>query len=316
MYRQGLGELDARISAARAAMARRDKLERTLAMAREERKELEHRLADLARTLHKEQNDVDRLEGKGLAALFHAMLGSKEQRLDTERQELLAARLAHDEAAAELARMAQREAAMIAEITALDGAQEARAELLAEKQAWLEKHGGPAAEELLAMAEEIDRLEALLGEIDEAREHGDQARTHLESMRRSLGGAQSWGVLDMFGGGYMATSVKHDRIDEARARLPDAQVAIREFQRELEDVEMQIAVELDIESFSRFADHFFDGLIFDWRVQNKIKRSYESVVHALAQVSGALERLDATRAPLARRRDAMNARRAELIETW
>jgi hypothetical protein len=316
MYRQGLGELDARISAARAAMARRAKLERTLAATREERETLELGLATLAGALDKEQKDVDRLEGKGLAALFHAMLGSKEERLDTERQELLAARLAHEQAAAELARIAEREAATIAEMAALEGAEQARAELLAEKQAWLEKHGGPAAEELFAMAEEIGRLEALLGEIDEASAQGNQARTHLDSMRRSLSGAQSWGVLDMFGGGFMATSVKHDRIDEAKARLPDAQVAIREFQRELEDVEMQIAIDLDIESFSRFADHFFDGLIFDWRVQNKIKRSYESVVHALAQVSGALERLEKERAPLARRRDAMIASRTELIETW
>jgi hypothetical protein len=316
MYRQGLGELNARIGAAHAAMTRRARLERMLAGAREERGALEHRLAKLAGALDKEQKDVDRLQGKGLAALFHAMLGSKEERLDIEKQELLAARLAHEETAAELARIAEREAAMLAEIAALEGAEKARAELLAEKQAWLEKHGGPAAEELFAMAEEIGRLEALLREIDEACAQGNQARTHLHSIRRSLSGAQSWGVLDMFGGGFMATRVKHDRIDEARARLPDAQVAIMEFQRELADVEMQIAIELDIPSFSRFADHFFDGLIFDWRVQSKIKKSHDSVIHALAQVSEVLERLEKARAPLATRLDAMTARRTELIETW
>jgi hypothetical protein len=59
-------------------------------------------------------------------------------------------------------------------------------------------------------------------------------------MRRCLSGAASWGVLDMFGGGFMATTIKHDRpdapegeeaqatagasfhIDEARALLPEA----------------------------------------------------------------------------------------------
>src|SRR5215208_782269 len=51
------------------------------------------RCENLRRQLGKEQEDVTRLEKSNIVSLFHTILGNKEEKLERERQEQLAAQL-------------------------------------------------------------------------------------------------------------------------------------------------------------------------------------------------------------------------------
>ena len=59
---------------------------------------------------------------------------------------------------------------------------------------------------------------------------------------------------------------------------------LRIFQRELNDVQMFLNLNLNIGDFLTFADFFFDGLITDYLVQSKINEARKQVWTAIKQV--------------------------------
>ncbi len=58
-------------------------------------------------------------------------------------------------------------------------------------------------------------------EIQEAIEAADDAILHLESAREYLGSAGRWGLLDLFGGGFISGIVKQSKMGDAEREIPD-----------------------------------------------------------------------------------------------
>jgi len=93
-----------------------------------------------------------------------------------------------------------------------------------------------------------------------------------------LNKAKDWGNWDMMSKGRMADYFKHDAMDRARDISIHAQRSLNRFERELEDIGKEdIKLEINIESINSFLDFFFDNLISDWIVQQKIKNSLGNV---------------------------------------
>lgn len=309
-----LATLNERLSILRALQERRALCDRMLAASASEREALDARREVLARALDAERGDVARLEGVGLTALFYRMLGTREAKLDAERREALAAELKYDEVVAELAALDARREEIREARRSLAGLDGQLAAALEYKARWLFAHGGEASAELFALSDEIGQLRALLTELDEAKAFGRVALGKVLAVLDALGSAESWGTLDMVGGGLLVTMAKHSKIDQARSQLTAAQIALADFERELRDVQIQLQSSVEIGGFSTFADHVFDGLIFDWAVQAKIVRSKEAVQGTFARVEDALATVSAQRDEAAGRLETAAARRLALIE--
>ncbi len=319
-YRGGLGELDARISAVRAALDWHSYVVRMRKAAVEDKSRLDGELAQHARVLAREQKDVDKLEGFSISGLFYKLIGKHDDKLDEENKELLLAKLKHDLVQAELVAVeeqiadAERHVAkVVADVGDVESAVESA---LSDKEEWLNAQGGPAAAELLNMSEEHGRHESLVREIDEAISHGEAARAKLDDVLESLSSATGWGTFDMFGGGLVADIMKHGKIDAAKAKLEEAQGLILAFQRELKDVEIQLDAEVEISGFSKFGDFFFDGLLFDWSVQSKIKQSLEGVTKTRDEIAELIGTLNEQRTTLVGRVDSLTKKREEFIAGW
>ena len=84
-------EISEKILAAVQKIRRKQKLTADLQNVREKLAREKSRYEKLQRQLQKEDSDVKKLEGISITALFYSILGSKEQQLEKERQELLAA---------------------------------------------------------------------------------------------------------------------------------------------------------------------------------------------------------------------------------
>jgi len=93
-----LDSLNERLIQARERLRSKQKLEAMLKQARNDLYGDVSRCRSLKERLDAEQSDVEKLEGTSLASLFYAVLGTKDDRLEKERQEFLAARLKYDEA--------------------------------------------------------------------------------------------------------------------------------------------------------------------------------------------------------------------------
>ena len=117
-------------------------------------------------------------------------------------------------------------------------------------------------------------------EIEEAIAAADNAIYYLDRADDALESAGNWGIFDMLGGGFIATMVKHGKMDDAERELSLARDAIRKFSKEMQDIGQITGGYLQVDDFMRFADYFFDGFIADWMVQSKIKKAREQIWQA------------------------------------
>ena len=85
-----------------AQCARKKKLEASIDELRIQRKAYANRADELRKALSKEQADVERLEGRSLAAFFYQVVGKMDEKLTKEQQEAYAAQAKYDAAAREL----------------------------------------------------------------------------------------------------------------------------------------------------------------------------------------------------------------------
>ena len=96
----------------------------------------------------------------------------------------------------------------------------------------------------------------------EAIEAGRRALNSLQAAKENLNSAKNWGLVDMFGGGFFTTMLKHSRIDQAKRNMEQAKYDLRNFSRELNDVNMVCNLNIDTGDFLSFADYFLMDLLW------------------------------------------------------
>jgi len=268
----------------------KNNLELQLKKAKAQLAEAKRKRADLKDRLKKEFKDVEQLENGGITSLFYSILGSKEKKLDKERQEYLSAKLKYENAKSEVETLEQEAERLSTEMTAIGNPEKEYSQLLNAKQQQLQLKND---ENYLEMNKKLGVFYSEKKEVAEAIAAGEKAMHGLQLAMHSLRKAQNWGTLDMIGGGLLTTAVKHSNIDDAQSIIHNVQFQLKKFRRELSDVRLthipELGVQLD--SFSTFADYFFDNLIFDWVVQSKINRSMENCEHMYRQVSTIITQL-------------------------
>lgn len=275
--------LDDILLEAREKVRAKRKLESSVREARRSLADERTRLAELGAVLKKEEADVRRLEGLSLTAMFHRFLGSNEDRLNKERQEVLTAKLKYDQCAHEVAWLERDIADMEGRLAALGDPEAEYARALERKEARIEAAGRA---DLVRLTDRIAEVNSDIKEIGEAVAAGDDVIAGLDSVIAYFKSAGNWGIVDLLGGGLIITAVKHSKIDRAKEAIHEVQTRLGRFRRELADLRTKPEAPLGVEisSFEKFADFLFDGLIFDWIVQSKIRRSLDAAVEMRARM--------------------------------
>jgi len=252
------------------------------------RKELKNELerkSKLKDILQDETKDVSKLESLSVVGLFYSILGSKEKQLEKERQEMLTAKLKYDECCNSISVIERDLASYEESYKRYFGADSEYENAIKRKEELILKSNDDNAHKLNELMDKNAELEAMKQEVNEAIKAGKLVQEGLSNVMKSLQSAENWGTWDMMGGGFLATSAKHSRIDEAREYAHNVKTALRRFKNELSDIDLTADFEINVGSFDKFADYFFDGLISDWVVQDRIHKSSESVKHAADNVN-------------------------------
>lgn len=272
--------------------ARKRKLESSIKELTAQRDQYAAQAGDLQKRFQEEQEDVDRLEGRSLAAFFYNVIGKKGEKLDKERQEAYAARVKYDAASRELAgaeedlRRCQRELNEVWD-------SESRYQVLwKEKIQAVKQAGGPVGEKILNLEERISYLEGQQKELNEAISAGQKALSVADQVLSSLDSAEGWGTWDLVGGGMLSDLAKHSHLDTAQSSVEHLQSQLRIFKTELADVTVDEDFQVSIDGFLRFADYFFDGIFTDWMVLDRIHQSQDRVQDTRNQIDQVLRRLE------------------------
>ena len=125
----------------------------------------------------------------------------------------------------------------------------------------------------------------------EAADAGNRALRSLKAAQENLNSAKNWGIWDMLGGGFISTMAKHSKMDRAKENLAKARSDLKNFSRELQDVNMACHLDIETGDFLSFADWFFDGFVVDWMVQDRINQASRQVEEAIHRVEGILNQL-------------------------
>ena len=125
----------------------------------------------------------------------------------------------------------------------------------------------------------------------EAIDAGRRAINSLKTARDTLNSAKNWGLADMFGGGFFTTMFKQSKMEQARQNMEQAKYDLRNFSRELNDVNMACDLNLNTGDFLSFADYFFDGFVVDWMVQDRINNARHQVEEAIRRTEYIINQL-------------------------
>jgi hypothetical protein len=275
--------------------------------------ELSRRLDGLREQYDTEHKDVERLEGMSMTRVLAALHGSREDKLARQKAEADAAGYRVAGAEKELQAVQAELDTAGHQARNLAGAPGRYAEALAAKERHLSAAKDPRAPELLQLAEERGRLTGELTEITEAGQTAQAAQTALGAVQDKLGSASSWSTYDTyFGGGMIASAVKHSRLDEAAGLAAAADRQLATLRTELTTVG-QLAPQLSVGSGTRFVDIWFNNIFTDLAFQDHIRQAQQNAAAAVETVSSVERQLSARREQVQDRLAVNAQRRGELL---
>lgn len=258
-----------------------------------QRQELVPKVQELDTQRLKEKADVDRLEGRTLAAFFYGVIGRMDERLDRERAEAYEASVRYDTAARELSFVEDSIQRAEMELEELKGCEGRYEQLLAQKAEELKSAAGENSRKIMELERQLMDVESERKELREAIYAGQTALETAGRVMAELEEASSWSTFDIMGGGILTDMIKHEHMDAAQNEVERLQIQLRSFKTELADVHVHLDVQVRLDDFMRFADYFFDGLFTDWAVRDQIKRSQAAIDQTYGDIQRLLDRLGA-----------------------
>ena len=155
-------------------------------------------------------------------------------------------------------------------------------------------------------------IESQRKELQEAISAGNRALQVADRVQEELENAETWSTFDLLGGGIIAGAIKHEHMDKAQDEVETLQLMLRNFKTELADVNIQVGIQIRMDDFTRFADHFFDGLFVDWSVadqignaQNELRQTYDQINRVMSRLQAMQEAAELRRSQIQRNLDRL-----------
>lgn len=163
-----------------------------------------------------------------------------------------------------------------------------------EKEQWIFEHNEEEARHLESLYEQKTVFATTTREIIEALHAGNDAEVALERALASLSSAKGYSTWDtFFGGGLIATAVKHSKLNESEDAIHDAQLSLQRFHTELLDLQEieTSALSVERDSFITFADYVFDDIFSAWSIHSKIHQSIDRIEDTLSELTNICSQL-------------------------
>lgn len=265
--------------------------------------------------LKKEKADVEELERKNIKSLFIEILGDIEQQLEKERQEYLQAVLHHNHLIDEI-KILEFEANTLqqkqsSDIIKLKG----ELETLYNYKAKLLKNYPDARKQLEKFDISLSAYNRILYQIEEAISEAKSLHQTLKNIVAHMKNAKKWGRTKMLGKGRYSSYNKKSYIDKANQQAIQANVKIKKFDKELQDVYPDMNITLSMHHFENFLDHFYDNLITDWMIQRKLDNAIHSITLMVDKMSRILMMLEKSEEVVKRDMDLADKKKKVYIQS-
>lgn len=236
-------------------------------------------LAEAEAIAEKENRDVEKLKHASLSSILAWFAKDKEERLMKEEQEALRAMIHLKQLQEEQIVLQQEQDKINMEIDLEDALREALARLV--KQEALKSPQGTRAKEFY---DQLEKEQLLEKELQEAISASYIVTDSLREAIHELDSASNWGIMDIAGGGMIASMAKHSHVDNAQKQIEEIKQDMRRFQKELHDVSDIELPNVVMERWLSLSDIFFDNFFMDFMVQSKINHHRDQLKDILVQI--------------------------------
>ena len=309
-------EYNDELRAAAEQVARQKHLKTVQSELLRQKKELSRRVEGSKNTMESEQADVEKLEGRTMAAFFAALIGKKEEKLQKERAEAYAAKARYESLCYELESVNNSLNNIRKELSSLSGCEIRYERLYSERLSRVKLSNSPESERIFELEREISDAKSRKKEISEALHEGRRALDLADDALNYMDAARKWNRFDMFGGDSMFTTFeKHSYLDSAQSAVEYLQAQLARFRSELADVRISADMDVRMDDFTRFADYFFDGFFVDMAVADLIEDGIYRINHTRNEISGAMYKLEDMLKSAERRESSAKARIKEIVES-
>lgn len=269
--------LDNKLHEARKRLIEVENAQRVLISKSDEYRKLISKQKDAHIKLLKENKDVDKILGLSLSAFMAKIMNNREEKIKKEEREAILAKQIYDGVTYELDEL-KREIEGLNTLVATEAIVKATyVECLKEKKQALISNNPKMIDFFSQHEAKVHKVSLAHKEINEAIRACHQVKKTSNSALESLKKAKNWGTFDLLGGDFIATMVKRDHMEKAQTKINGLNYALKNFSKELKDIDQYTASNIEIASYFKIGDWLFDGLFVDMMVQNKIHDAINQV---------------------------------------
>ena len=297
-------------------LAERDRLARKLKTLDKQIAEHETVRKQLLNTFTKEQRYVYDLETFSLVNAWRKLRGTFNEQRTIELEEAARAELKLREHEAMIDELELERRDLYETFEGYNGIDAKWEAFMKEKERHL-KQDPEVSETLYRLTNQQAETNEALIEYKEAITAGKAARAAISKTLKHLDSAKGWSTYDtFFGGGLIATAMKHDAIDASERKMHELQSALERFSRELADVKGVVSgLQVERGSLIEFADYFLDDIFSEWTIHGRINDSLDKVNGLDREIAKLIESMTRSVERMERKFEEIETKRKQLILT-
>lgn len=92
----------------------------------------------------------------------------------------------------------------------------------------------------------------------------------ISDAKKELESARSWGMFDIFAGGFITSTIKQNKVGKAQNIMKEIDLNLIDFRKEIYDLNLDV---MEITGIEKALDIFCDNIFVDLFIQGKIKEN-------------------------------------------
>ncbi|MEM9547427.1 MAG: hypothetical protein AAGA77_15720 [Bacteroidota bacterium] len=241
--------------------------------------------------LQKEHQDLQKIEKTSTHILFSTILGNRQEQLEKERQEYLQAVMEYNSIAREIELMEYEQEVLSKKVKDTSELQKSLDYYLKVKEQRILYQNAEQAPKIKEINQELDRLQTFKREVQEARAVALVVEKVITKAFLKLKKVKNFQYTKMKGVGKQSSYAKKTYIDDALKDISEINFYLGKLDKELSDIYTQYSF-FSIYKYEDFVHSFYDFLIGDWILQNKLKNAIQCLQSASDETKEILGRID------------------------
>ncbi|MCC3868815.1 hypothetical protein [Terrisporobacter mayombei] len=284
-----LKDINIKINQIKEQVAEKKVLEEKLNNLEKEFSMYECELRNLEEILNKELHDVEKLKKISLSSIICTIMRNKEKKIEKEEKEYLIAKLKYDNCSSRITSLKNSKLRIEDRLSSLEDCEKRYAELLDTKLSLINIYGDTNQKNrILSMEKELDSYFKELKEVEESIGSGNTLYEEISYTKEILQSAKNWGTIDLFGGDFISSMAKHEKVDQAQNQFIRISNLLSNFNKELKDINID---SLNFSTTMKTFDIFFDNIFTDISVNSQISNSYDDICKLQRDVDMILKKL-------------------------